>query len=559
MVRGTRRDLAWIASAFLLLCVISAYRQISRKFFVNDIFYPAIVYFVYLVLLTGWHYAIRNRITQRNIRFFLLAENVVILIGMTIRFIQDAFLYHDTQLMRISGYWVIIPIVLFPLFGLYAALGLGKADEYRIRRNWYYLLIPTAIFIILLPSNELHHLVFRLLPGETRANLYFHPNIGVFVIIAWALALMLARVFIISRRSRALKGYTKLRSAPLFVIAFMLLFNIPYLSASFVVNIELIEYTAFLFFLEAMVWESCIIAGMVPVNTHYKDVFDRSSVDMRIVDEQGRSCLKSVDALELPAETFEMLKQQMAVRTEDGQEIHLHPISGGYAIWQNDVSQTTSVINEIRESVEKLEHDGDLLNRELHIRSVEAVVREQIHIYNQLTSEIGQQLLLLKKLLGSQELGLDKEALFRKICLVGTYIKRRCNLRLIEQSDGSIPNKDLELCFHELASCLSQMGVEVEVQWNEEKTLAPEFAIFALDFFEFLLEHERFELGSIKVAIESDATFSIQVETAGLSHPVLASTLHRINKQGYELIWQDRAKGYIVRAAHTAAQLHVDI
>lgn len=201
---------------------------------------------------------------------------------------------------------------------------------------------------------------------------------------------------------------------------------------------------------------------------------------------------------------LETLKRQTTVRTPEGQELHLHAIHGGYAVWQSDVSQTIAFIDALQKSAEKLEHEGELLRQELKIRSDEAAVKEQNRIYNQLTDEIGDQLTLLRNLLEKREWVTDKAVLFKKICLIGTYIKRRCNLRLIEQSDGGISNQELALCYQELAGCLRQMGVAAEACWRGAKTLAPEFAIFTLDVFELLLEHERFEPHSINVTFGSD-------------------------------------------------------
>ena len=62
---------------------------------------------------------------------------------------------------------------------------------------------------------------------------------------------------------------------------------IPYFINSFVVRFELIELTAKAFFLETMILESFIMIGLVPVNTHYQMVFERSTVGMRIVDSSG--------------------------------------------------------------------------------------------------------------------------------------------------------------------------------------------------------------------------------------------------------------------------------
>ena len=286
---------------------------------------------------------------------------------------------------------------------------------------------------------------------------------------------------------------------------------------------------------------------MVPVNTRYKEVFDRSTVSMQIANADGYSCLMSVGAQELTGERFNQLKQYSTVLTPEGMKLHLHTIRGGYAIWQNDVSRTTAVIDELLKSMEKLENESDILRQELSTSSEEAAVREQNRIYNQLTDEVGEQLSLLQKLLDEQHLVTDKTGLFKKICLIGTYIKRRCNLRLIELSDGRLSSKDLELCYQELAGCLQQMGVSTDVFWNTPGMLTPEFAIFTLDVFELLLEHERFGLQAIKVVFDADSIFSTQVYyDAGSPGIIPYKELQRKNIENYCINWETLIGGYQV-------------
>lgn len=548
---ANKKEAKYIAAAFLLLCIVSAYRQISIHFFLNDPARPVIVYLVYLLLLTGWYASIRNRVVQSNMRTFLLAEQAIMLMGITTRFVQDAFLYRNTYLMRMSGYWVVIPMILFPLLGLYAAFGLAKSEEHRINTNWYSLLIPAGFLILLILTNESHHIVFRLLEEETQVNLSFHPNVGLFMIIAWACALVVIRIFLIRHRGRKLDGDRRWRTAPLVFAVAMLVFSFLYLSFSFAVSVELIEYSVLIFFLEIMVWESCIWVGMVPVNTHYEEVFDRSSVAMQIVDENGNFHLKSACAPEISPEVFALLKQQNALRSPQGQALHLHAIKGGYVIWQSDISQTLALISELESSAEKLEQEAELLRQELKVRSDEASVKEQNRIYNQLTSEIGEQIILLRKLLAKRERITDKAFLFNQICLIATYIKRRCNLRLIEQSDGGIPNGELQLCYNELLGCLRQMGVDTEMQWQTAEALTPEFAIFTVDLFELLLEYEQFALRSIKVTLETNGVFVVRICSNGAA---LAQSppkeIRRINKDNYDVKWQATQNGYQIAACN---------
>lgn len=508
---------------------------------------PVIVYFVYLLLLAGWWATIQNRVTQRSMRSFLLAQHAIMLFGITLRFVQDALLYRDIYLMRVSGYLVVIPLTLLPLLGLYASFGLGKPEQYRMRRKWLFLLVPTVIFIFLTLTNEGHHLVFLLLPGETGVNLFFHPNAGVYAIAAWALMLELARIVLIYRRSRRLEDHPRTRIIPFLIAIFMVALSIFHLAGSFVVPVELIEYTVFLYFLEAMVWESCILVGMVPVNTQYGAVFDQSTIAMQIVDEAGRPFQKSAGAGPLPKETFARLMRQETLRSPEGRELHLHPIRGGYAVWQADVSQTLAAIDALTKSADKLEQEGELLRQELKVRSDEAAVREQNRIYNRLTAEVGEQLRLLQGLLAKREQAVDKAALFWKICLVGTYVKRRCNLRLALLPGEAVPGRELELCYAELAGCLQEMGVQAQVFCNEAGSIEPGLAFFSLDVFQFLLEYEGFGPRAITVAFEGDTTFSIKVcrcSTCQGPHP--AREIGRLGKEKYDIRWQDTPGGYVL-------------
>ena len=555
-MRKVKREVALIAAVFLLLCVISLYRQAGMRFFPEDPVRPVVVYFVYVLLLAGWWGAVRNRITQRSMRVFLMAETILMYIGTTIRFIHDAFIHYftygalsdgDILLARFSGYFHAVPFVLIPIFGLFASFGLGRTEEYRFKSNRYLLLIPAVALILLLLTNDSHNLIFLPLQDELQEFLYYYPNVGLYVIITWAFLLLLFRVYVVYNRSRVLDGSTYLRLVPLLFTVLLILVNIPYILSSFVVDYELMEHSVLLFFLEIMVWESSVLVGMVPVNTHYDEVFDRSTVAMLIVNEDGQAYLKSSGAPDLPMEMFEALKQKSIIRTPEGKELNLHSIRGGYAVWLNDVSETITVIDELQKTAEKLDYDGLILRQELAVRSDEAAVREQNRIYNQLTNEVGEQLILLRNLLGRRERVADKAMLFKTICLIGAYIKRRCNLRLVEQSDGIISNQELDLCYSELTHCLEQMGVEALVIWHTGEMLAPEFAIFTLDVFEFLLEYERFDLHSIRVSFETDTAFSIQLcFDGGSTRQIPVGELQRINKEKYNVSWLSLDKGYQV-------------
>ena len=87
-IRENRKEAMRIAAAFVLLCVVSIYRQAGIRLFPDDPVRPVVVYVVYLALLAGWNGSIKTRITQGNMRIFMLATQAFMFIGITTRFLQ---------------------------------------------------------------------------------------------------------------------------------------------------------------------------------------------------------------------------------------------------------------------------------------------------------------------------------------------------------------------------------------------------------------------------------------------------------------------------------------
>ena len=110
-----------------------------------------------------------------------------------------------------------------------------------------------------------------------------------------------------------------------------------------------------------------------------------------------------------------------------------------------------------------------------------------------------------------------QEALFRKICLIGTYIKRRCNLRLTELETSTLPSADLELSLSDMVSCIALTGVRAELRWEEGAGYSPEFSLFIFDTVECLLESHNFAMESIGLASGTDGCFTISVTGEGFT------------------------------------------
>ena len=298
-----KKSIIWLFVAAGLLFAVSGYRQLSMRYWPEDFLRPYLVWAVYMLLLLRWQYTITTKITQKAMHCHLTAQNIVSILYLTVRFIQDAFLYVNIPWMRFTGYFINIAAIFIPLFGLYVAFYLGKADDYRISEKWYLLLIPACLLSVLALTNDLHHFFYYIMPEESQPNLYFHPYIGTYIVYIWGLSIISYQVYVIYRRNGTTKSdssdslYRKL--IPFYEPILLLLFSIPYATTAYVVRFELVEYSAGLIFILVLCWQIYILVGLIPVNTQYEEVFRRSTVAMQILLPSGETIAASENAAEI--------------------------------------------------------------------------------------------------------------------------------------------------------------------------------------------------------------------------------------------------------------------
>lgn len=507
-MKENKKTYFYIGLAFLVLLAVSVYRQISLKVSPDDALRPYIVYPVYMLLMGGWLYSVKARITQSFMARNLRLACYVMMFWLLIRFLQEAFFYRNTHIMRVSGYFTVFPLIVTTLFDLYAAFGLGRGEDYSIPKVWYLLMIPDLALVLLELTNEYHHIVFKVLPDE-KENLKFHTNYGFVLILACCGILILSRIYMIYRKTAQVKAKKGIKLLPFLIGIAIPVVILPYLIKDFANSKEIIDLTAKLYFLEIMSWESCIILGLVPVNTQYGMVFERSTVGMRITDMQGKTRIKSSHARELSASELDELMSKGSITDSEGVELHVHGISDGYLIYQKDVSKMNKLIGELGTISSELKQENTLLAGELKSRSERAKVLEKTRIYDGISSEIGEKLSLIEGLIG-RAADEKRDELLKRLCILGTYVKRRCNLRLIEQENGSIGMEELRLSLEDTVRCLNTVGIKAELLWEPTEDYSSQYCLDVFDSIENEIEECAFEPAELIVSVRERAGITVR-------------------------------------------------
>lgn len=510
-----KKSIIWLFVAAGLLFAVSGYRQLSMRYLPEDFLRPYLVWAVYMLLLLRWQYTITTKITQKAMHCHLTAQNIISILYLTVRFVQDAFLYVNIPWMRFTGYFINIAAVFIPLFGLYGAFYLGRPEDYRISKKWYLLLIPACFLSVMALTNEWHHFLYYIVPEEPQPNLYFHPYIGTYIVYIGGLSIISYQVYVIYRRNGTTKSDSLYRKLiPFYEPILLLLFSIPYAATAYVVRFELVEYSAGLIFILVLCWELYILVGLIPVNTQYEDVFRRSTVAMQILSSDGERIAVSENAAEITPAMLEALKQNQHFSVTEDVIMHLHQIPGGCMIWQTDLSQINHALRELQRLNAELEEEQDLLAQEIRIQSDEASIQARNDIYDSLSSEVSGQLTLLTELLSKESLS---ENDWNRICLIGTYIKRFCNLRLTYQEQQTIPMGDLAISLQDVAKCMKKLGIRTSLDFCPTSNLEPELILFIMKALEEILEEADFCLTSMEIRISDTVCFEITGTDHGLA------------------------------------------
>lgn len=529
-----KKSVVRLFAAAALLFAVSAYRQFSIRYWPEDFLRPYLVWAVYMFLLFSWQHTITTKITQKSMRSHLTAQNIVSILYLTVRFVQDAFLYVNIPWMRFTGYFINIAAVFIPLFGLYGAFYLGKADDYRIDKKWYLLLIPACFLSVTALNDNLYHFFYYIVPNEPQPNLYFHPYIGTYIVHIWALSMIAYQVYFIYQRNGTTKSdplYRKL--IPFYEPILLFLFSIPYAATAYVVRFELVEYSAGLIFILVLCWQLYILVGLVPVNTQYKEVFRRSTVAMQILSSSGETIATSENAADITPVILESLKQNQHFSVTEDVIMHLHQIPGGYMVWQTDLSQINQALRELQRLNAELEEEQDLLAQEIRIQSDEASIQARNDIYDSLSSKVAGQLALIEEVLSKEALSSED---WNRVCLIGTYIKRFCNLQLTYQEQQMIPISDLAISLQDMAKCMKNIGIRTSLDFCPTSNLEPELILLIMKTLEAILEEADFRLVSMAIHISDTVCFEI----TGTDHEFVSRSL----EGGYGLQTEKIPAGY---------------
>ena len=509
-MKGTTKHLLPMVFVFTVIAIAYACRMLAKF----DIGGPAVNHIrtaLYLLLFTLWGFSLDRRIIQRQTLHCLRLTAALMLLWLILRTLKYSVVT-DLTAGRYIWYLYYLPMLFLPLLWVYIALSMGKSEDYRLSRGIGMLSIIPAVLFLLVITNDLHQQVFAFksgVPGLPVSGTYSYRPLY-FICLGWMVVCMAFSLVCLFRKSRIPSGEGK-RIMPFVLGCATLLYGILYLSGIPAVRWWFGDMNVMFCLLYAAIYESCIRCRMIPSNTGYVELFEATTLAACIADRSGRIVLRSRAA----GEDMTCPQEGRRIVRPDGMCISSAPISGGYAVWQDNVRPLTELYARLNANKVEMEcnkkklQDAYLVQRSLY------ELTEKNRIYNELEAKHSRQTAQMRQMLARCEKSepAERRRLLKKVLLLGTYIKRSANLYFLSSEYQWLPQQELRLTVDEAVRALTACGTECGVIYRTTGPMRTSEVVRLFDLLETVAETTVDDLRSLFISI-SDSAMDLSVECA---------------------------------------------
>lgn len=509
-MKATTKHLLPTVFVFTAIAIAYACRMLAKF----DIGGPAVNHIrtaLYLLLFTLWGFSLDRRIIQRQALHCLRLTAALMLLWLILRTLKYSFVTGPAA-GRYIWYLYYLPMLFLPLLGVYIALSMGKSEDYRLSRGTGMLsIIPAALFLLVI-TNDLHQQVFAFksgVPGLPVSGTYSYRPLY-FICLGWMVVCMAFSLVCLFRKSRIPSGEGK-RIAPFVLGCAMLLYGILYLSGIPAVRWWFGDMNVMFCLLYAAIYESCIRCRMIPSNTGYVELFEASTLAACIADRSGRIVLRSRAA----GKDMTCPQEGQRIVRPDGMRISSAPISGGYAVWQDNVRQLAELRTRLNANKEEMERNKKKLKDAYLVQKSLHELTEKNRIYNELEAKHSRQTAQMRQMLAQCERSgpAERRSLLKKVLLLGTYIKRSANLYFLSSEYQWLPQQELRLTVDEAVRALTACGTECGVIYRTTEPMRASEVVRLFDLLEIVAETTVDDLHSLFISV-SDSAMDLSVECA---------------------------------------------
>lgn len=500
MSKATKKSILYALAALALIAFAMWLRYASRHIFHS----PAVSHLrsgIYVFLFSAWCYSLWIRIVQMQVRRYLLAISVLMVLWVLLRSIK--FSIENTDAERWLWYFYYFPMLFIPMLSVFVSRSLGKGEDFRLPRWTKLLYVPTLLLLLLVLTNDLHQKVFSFPSGVLSDQAYRYES-GYFFVLGWE-ALCAGFALLSMVKNCRIPRSRRIRWLPLVPLVLSLAYACTYVKKVYWVWVLAGDMTVSQCLIFASILECCIQCGLIQSNLGYDELFEATSLPVQITDHAFCSQYVSV-AMQgaLPQSELRQM-QQDAVHLGDDTLLKRHKLRRGWVFWKEDISALNQIRKELELTRDELRDTGNVLAVENAQRARWLKLTEENRLYDMMEAQTARQIAMLRDLLAElQKTEASDRArhLLGQVIIIGTYIKRRSNLIFVGVQRGAISVQELRLCLNESSENISVYGADCKAIVRGDGQLTVEQATQVYDLFEAVVEAELESLRALLISIE---------------------------------------------------------
>ena len=500
MSKATKKSLLCALGVLALIAFAMWLRYASRHIFHS----PAVSHLrsgIYVFLFSAWCYSLRIRIVQTQVRRYLVAISVLMVLWILLRSIK--FSIENTDAERWLWYFYYFPMLFIPMLSVFVSRSLGKGEDFRLPRWTKILYLPTLLLLLLVLTNDLHQQVFSFPSGVLSDREYRYEG-GYFFVLGWEV-LCAGFAFLSMVKNCRIPRSRRIRWLPLVPLALSLAYAYAYVKKVHWVWVLAGDMTVSQCLIFASILECCIQCGLIQSNLGYDELFEATSLPVQITDPAFCSQYVSAAMQEALPQSELRQMQQDTVHLSDDTLLKRHKLRRGWVFWKEDISALNQIRKELELTRDELRDTGDVLAAENAQRARWLKLTEENRLYDMMEAQTARQIAMLRDLLAELQRTEDSDRAIRllgQIIIIGTYIKRRSNLIFVGVQRGAISVQELRLCLNESSENISVSGADCKAIVKGEGQLTVEQATQVYDLFEAVVETELESLRALLTSIE---------------------------------------------------------
>ena len=351
---------------------------------------------------------------------------------------------------------------------------------------WQVMAVIVSFLIIFVFTNDWHGHVFHLDLSRWDWDINYSYGLGYYIVLIVAMGnLLLAFLIMIlkSMKSPRRKGFI----GPLLLFVLFGVYNYKYIIRDlFVYETDITIVTGvFAMFM----FEICIKFGLIPVNSKYIYLFERSPLKLQVFNKDKERVLASESADVLKQSILDqiLIPSALPALYEDFL-VFANPILGGYAVWHEDMSKINQLDQEIQDSIQNLKEANALLFKEVELKQVlnEQLARKEL--MQQFEMEIAQRIHELSEMVENIPQSTNQQKETTRVTLLLTYIKRRSNYFFLEKKQETININQFIIYLEELEKIAEYALVKIASINEIKSSISCRHTTLFYDFFYEVLD-----------------------------------------------------------------------